>query len=82
MARQRLSKSNDRLSVATGAAITGEYRGNKSGVDRYQARNKGYQNNGSELCKVLTGKGLQHRTPPEVVLSPIRPKEGKRSYEN
>jgi hypothetical protein len=82
MARQGLSKSNDRLSVATGAAITGEYRGNKSGVQRYQARIKGYQKNGSELCKVLTEKGLQYSKPPEVVLSLIRPKAGKCSHED
>jgi hypothetical protein len=82
MARQGLSKSNDRLSGTTGAAITGEYRGNKSGLERYQARNNGYQKNGSELCKLLTEKGLQHKTPPEVVLSPIHPKAGKRSHEN
>lgn len=53
MARQGLSKSADQLSVATGAAIKDEYRGNKSGVDRYQARYKGYQKNARIFCKAL-----------------------------
>jgi hypothetical protein len=77
MARQGLSKSADQLSVATGAAIKDEYRGNKSGVDRYQARYKGYQKNARIFCKALEINDLRLSIPPDVVLSPTRPKAGK-----
>lgn len=82
MARQGLSNSDDRLSVAAGAAITGEYLRNKPGIGSLSDRYKCYQNSAAICRNAMPANGLQIMMPPDVVLSPIRLNEGKSIYGN